>query len=69
MGRDLGGFHNRMARRIKGRQLRRLQDGILDYHPLGEAMRKAALEELEAYILMRQNKDAQYIETRSILDL
>ena len=41
----------------------------LGIYPLEEAMREAGLEDVEAYVLMRQNTVAQYIAMRTILDL
>ena len=34
-----------------------------------EAIREEVLYEVEAYVMMRQNTFAQYIETRLIIDL
>ena len=46
MIRDLGGLYNSVSQRIMVRQLRRRPDGIWEYPPLVEAMRKSGLEEL-----------------------
>ena len=35
MGRSLGTFHNRVARRLTERQLQRIWDRSWEYHPLG----------------------------------
>ena len=38
IGRTLGRFHNRVVRRLVGRQPKRRMDGTLGYPPLAEAM-------------------------------
>ena len=43
--------------------------GIWDYPSLEETIREAVLEKIEAYILRRQNTNAQYIVMQPILDL
>ena len=69
MGRDLGGFQNRMAQRTMVIYLWRLQDGSWEYPTLYKAMQEADFEEVEAYVLMRRNTVVQYITMRPILDL
>ena len=69
MGRTLGGFQHRVDRQISGRQPQLLQDGSWEYPPLEEAMWEAGLQEVESYVLRRQNTVAQYIATRPILGL
>ena len=69
MIRDLGGLYNSVSQRIMVRQLRRRPDGIWEYPPLVEAMWEAVLEEVEPYVLRRQNKASQYIVTRPILEI
>ena len=44
-------------------------DGTWVYPPIGVTMAMVGLEEIGAYISRRQNKVAQYIETRHIMDL
>ena len=65
----LGSFQHRVAQRITGRHPRRHEEGGWDYPPLVTAMEEAFFEEIGVYILKRQNKFAQYIATRTILDL
>ena len=55
IGNVLGGFHHRMARKLKGRQPQRRKDGVWVYPPLEDAMAEAGLQEVEAYIYCRQN--------------
>ena len=64
MGQELGGgVQNRVARRITGRQTQKHLDGSWEYSPLDKAMQEAGFEEVEAYVLMRQNMVAQHITT------
>ena len=46
IGRLLGGFHHRVARRLMWRQPRRGRDGVWVYPPLEDAMEEAGLQEL-----------------------
>ena len=70
MRRALGGLHNRVSQRIMVRKLLRRPDSRWEYPPsLVEAIRQASLEEVEPYVLRRQNKAAQYITTQPILEL
>ena len=66
MERALGSFQYRFARRINGRQLRRMGDGIWDYPPLAEAMGEAVFEGIRKSVMRRQNTVAQYIATRPL---
>ena len=63
MGRALGGVQHRLVIQITGRKTRRLLDGSCDYFPLEAVMEEAEFEEVEAYVLMRQNMVAQHITT------
>ena len=69
MERELDSFQHRVARRITGRQPRRRGDGRWEYPPLAEAMGEAVFEGIRKSVTRRQNKVAQYIEKRPILDL
>ena len=52
-----------MVIQITGRKTRRLLDGSCDYFPLEAVMEEAEFEEVEAYVLRRQNTAVQYIAT------
>ena len=69
MGRSLGGFQHRVARRITGRHLKRWMGGRWGYPTLDTAMEEVGFEDMGAYVLKRQNTAAQYIVTQPILDL
>ena len=49
----LDSFQSRVARRLTGNQPWRKKDGIWDYPPLAEALRKAELEGIRKYITQR----------------
>ena len=66
---DLGGFQNRFAWRITGRQPRRRGDGGWEYQPLTSAMEEVGFKEIRFYIQKNQNRFARYIATRPILEL
>ena len=65
----LGGFHQRVARRLTGVQPWRGWDDVWAYPFLEDAMAEAGLQEVETYFSRRQNTAAQFIETRPIMDL
>ena len=69
IGRTLDGFHQRVTRRLTGRQPQRGLDGAWVYPPLVEAMSETGLQDLETYVARHQNAVAQYIATRPIMDL
>ena len=69
MGRALGSFQHRVSRRIMWRQPKQHEDGRWEYLSLETVMEEAGFEEMGEYVLNRQNKVAQYIVTRPILDL
>ena len=48
--RILRGFHHRLARWILGNIPLQRAEGILEYPPLGDAVRADGLEEIETYI-------------------
>ena len=69
IGRDLGGFHHRVARRLTGRKPQRGVDWRWRYTPLVEAMEEAGLQEVDTYLSRHQNKFSQLIAARPIMDL
>ena len=69
MGRALGSFQHRVARRITGRQPKQREGGGWEYPPPETAMEEAGFEEMVAYVPKRQNTVVQYTTTRPILDL
>ena len=69
IGRTLGGFHQRLAHRLTGRQPWR---GIYErfvYPPLVKAMSEVGLQEVNTYASRHYNTVAQYIVTRPIMYL
>ena len=46
IGRFLGGFHHKVARRLTGRQPRLGKDGLWIYLPLEDAIMEAGLQEV-----------------------
>ena len=66
---DLNSFQHRVARWITGRQTRRRGYGSWYYNLLTASMEEAGFKEIGTYVTRRQNKVAQYIATRLILDL
>ena len=69
MEKDLDSFQSRVARRITGRNPRQKKYGIWEYLTMAEAMREAGTEGIRKSITRRQNTVAQYIATRTIMDL
>ena len=69
MERALGSFQHRVAQRITRMQPIQRGEGRWEYPWLAAAMEEAGFEEIGVYITRRQNKFAQYIATRMILDL
>ena len=69
IGRVLGRYHHRVACRLAGRQPRRGREGVWTYPLLEDAMEEAGLKEVETYVSCRQNTVAQFIVTRTIMDL
>ena len=67
--RALDSFHNRVAQRFTGSQPRRRGYGSWAYPTLEEAMGEAGFEGIRKSVTRRQNRVAQYIATRPILDL
>ena len=59
IGRALGGFQHRFVQQITGRKPRLVLDGIWDYPSLETAIQELGFEEMEEYLMKRQNKVAQ----------
>ena len=69
MGQVLGGFQYQVARRLEGCLPQWRIDGKWEYTSAEEARAEVGFEPMETYIRKRQETAAQYIATRSILDL
>ena len=69
MERALSSFIHGAARRITGRLTRSGWDGKWFYPSLVGAMKEAGFTDVRTSINIRQNTVAQYIATRTILDL
>ena len=69
IGRVLGGFHHRVARRLTGRQPRQVREIVWVYPPLEDAMTEAGFQDVDTYVSRRHNTVAQFIATRPIMDL
>ena len=69
MERALDSFQHRFARRLTGKQPRRLGGGSWAYTSLDEAMGEAVFKGIRESVTRRQNTVTQYIATRPILDL
>ena len=65
----LDAFQGRVARRLKGWQARRGNDGKWFYPSLAGALKEACVVSVRTSILQRQNMVAQFIATRPILGL
>ena len=55
IGRLLGGFYHKVARRLTGRQPRLWRDGLWIYPPLEDVIVEAGLQEVETYVSRRKN--------------
>ena len=69
MVKDLGGFQDQVANRLTGRLPRRTPDSKWIYTLAETSREEAVLLTMEGYIRRLQNTVAQYIATRSLLDL
>ena len=69
MGKALGGFQTQVTRRLAGQLLQRTTVDTWEYTSAAAAREAAGLLMMEEYIRRRQNTVAQYIATRSLLDL
>ena len=65
----LDDFQGRIARKLTGRHPCRGRDGRWFYPSLAGAMKEAGIVRIWTSILQRQNTVAQFIATRTILDL
>ena len=69
MGTAMEGSQTQMAIRMTGHILRRTTDGMCKYTLVAAAMEAAGFLTMEENVRRRQNTVAQYIATRSLLDL
>ena len=69
MGKSLGGFQSQMVRQLTVQLLRRTPYGKWIYTSAATAREEEGILMMEEYIRRRQNMLAQYIYTRSLLDL
>ena len=69
IGRVLGIFHHRVARRLIVQQPWRVRDNRWVYPLLTEAMEEEVLQEVDTYVSFRKNTVAQFIATMPIMDL
>ena len=63
------GFQDQVAIRLAGQIPRQKPDGGWTYTSAAMAREEAGFQTMEEYIRRRQNTFAQYIATRSLLDL
>ena len=69
IGRTLRGFHRRVDCRLVVMQPMQDMSGRRERLTLEASMADVGIGEVETYVLCRQNTTAQYITTRSILDI
>ena len=69
MEKALDSFQSRVARKITGRKPRQRKDVRWVYPPLAGLMKDTGMVGIRTSIIRRQNKAAQFIATRPILDL
>ena len=69
MGTAMGGVHTQVERSLTGQLPRRTADGTWKYTSTAAAREAAGFLTMEEYIRRCQNTVAQYIATRSLLDL
>ena len=69
MGRALEGFQHKVHRRITGRKPHRFLERSWEHPLLETEIQEAGFEDVEAYVLRRQNMFTQYIVMRTIVDL
>ena len=69
IGSVLGEFYHRVARRLTDEQPWRGREYIWVYLLLEAAMSEVGLQEAKTYVYRRQNKAAQFIDIRTIVDL
>ena len=68
-GKALGGFHTHVERRLTGQMTGRTPDGRWRYTSEEAAREEVGFLTMEEYIRRQKNTAAQYIDTRSLLDL
>ena len=66
---SLAGFHHQAVWRMAGIGFGRQLDGTWVYPPIGEDLAMVVLDDIRVYITRLQNRVAQYIATRPIMDL
>ena len=69
IGSFLGRLHHRVTQRLTGRQPWQERYGVWVYPPLDSAIAEATLQDLKTYVYRRQNRVAQFIATRPIMEL
>ena len=69
MGTALGGFQTQVVRRLTAKLLRRATDWTWKYTSAAAAKEMEGLLTMEEYVRRCQNTVAQYIATRSLIDL
>ena len=69
MGRVLGGFQDQVPQRLTGRIPWKQHDIKWEYTSVAESREEAGFKVMKEYIRRRKNRFAQFIATRSILDL
>ena len=68
IGSFLGRLHHRVTQRLTGRQPWQERYGVWVYPPLDSAMAEATLQYLKTYVYRHQNRVAQFIVTRPIVE-
>ena len=69
IGRTISRFHHRVSCCLSRMHLTRNMAGWWEYLYLGESIAVVGIDELNEYILRRQNTVAQYIATCTIMEL
>ena len=69
IGSVLGGFNHKVARRLRGRKPWQGRDDIWVYPPLEDTIVEEGPQDVETYVSHYQNIVAQFISTRTIMDL
>ena len=69
IGKNLGGFHHRLARRLAGTRSKWYMTDMWIYPPLDVAITAVGMGEMKTYVVLHLNTIAQYIATHMILEL
>ena len=69
MVRALGSFQNGVDRQITDRQPKIWEEGVWEYPHLAAAIEEEVFEDIEDYLIKRQNTVAQHIVMQTIMDL